>query len=181
MDAACRGKNAWDEAIRDYTPRMLDMSCTTWSKQDSFAVRKLREALDNKFEYKGQPLSIVGFKTAVIRFMKSERCRLKVKWLAGKVECPEHINGTQWGRLKDYWDTPAQRLKALKMKTARQSVKPSHVAGRKGKAGKEAAFVSPWLFYALVMSLCCFFISEGMYVSDKFCKFCSTCLGTHLH
>jgi hypothetical protein len=151
VDAGCRGKNAWDEAIRDYTPRMLDMSCTTWSKQDPFAVRKLREALDNEFEYRGQPLSIVGFKTAIIKFMKSERSRLKVKWLKGLETCPDHINGTQWGRLKEYWDTPAQRLKALKMKSARQSVKASHVVGRKGKAGKEAAFVSPSLHCAHVI------------------------------
>jgi hypothetical protein len=161
VDAGCRGKNAWDEAIRDYTPRMLDMSCTTWSKQDPFAVRKLREALDTEFEYRGQPLSMVGFRTAIIKFMKSERSRLKVKWLAGLVTCPDHINGTQWGRLKDYWDTPAQRLKALKMKTARRSVKPSPVLGRKGKAGKEATLVLTALpsSYFSGCYLCLFFHS----------------------
>ena len=152
VDAACQGKNAWDEAIRNFTPKFLDMSVVAWSKQAGQAVKRLREVLDNEFEYLGHTLSMVGFRQAVTRYMKAERSRLKTKWLKGHDKCPLHIDGEQWLRLINYWKTDAQVLKAQQMAVARQSVKNYSQVGRKGKAGKEAAVVSIHIFGSLLVS-----------------------------
>lgn len=140
VDVACEGKNAWDEAIRKLVPVILDVSVVEWSKQSQTAVKKLKEALDNEFDYVGQPLSMLGFRTAITRFLKSERSRLKAKWLKGVTKCPLNVEfEDQWERLVAYWETDAQQLKAQKMQAARQSVKNNQQVGRRGKAGKELA------------------------------------------
>lgn len=77
MDSTCEGKNAWDEALRDLVPKCLDMSVVAWANHDPKTLKKLRAALDNEFEYVGNPLSMVGFRVAITRFLKAERCRLK--------------------------------------------------------------------------------------------------------
>jgi hypothetical protein len=142
VNAACEGKNAWDRCIRDLVPKILDMSVVEWSKQKPQAVKKLKEALDGEFEYLGQPLSMAGFRAAITRYLKSERNRLKSKWLQGCVDCPLHVDDDQWDRLIEYWQTPAQQLKSHKMQEARQNVKNYALVGRKGKLGKDPAVVS---------------------------------------
>ena len=107
INAKLEGKNAWDEVVRNLVPKILDLSVVEWSKQKLAAVQKLRDALDNEFEYVGNPLSTIAFRTLITRFLKSERSRLKTKWLEKKDYCPFRVNGTQWLRLKDYWQTDA--------------------------------------------------------------------------
>lgn len=89
---------------------------------------------------------MAGFRSAVTRFMKSERSRLKVRWLGSndedKEKAPVHIDPEQWKRLVAYWKTDAQKEKSAKMAVARQSVKTLSAVGRKGKAGVEAELVS---------------------------------------
>ena len=99
VDAACQGKNAWDEAIQNFIPNFLDMNVVAWSKQARQAVKRLREALDNEFEYLGHTLSMVGFRQVITRYMRSQ---LKTKWLKRHDKCPLHIDGEQWLRLIDY-------------------------------------------------------------------------------
>lgn len=175
VDVACEGKNAWDEAIRKLVPLILDVSVVEWSKQSQTAVKKLKEALDDEFDYVGQPLSMLGFKTAITRFLKSERSRLKAKWLKGVTKCPLNVEfEDQWERLIAYWETDAQQLKAQKMQAARQSVKNNQPGGRRGKAGKEQAVRN-------VYSLCnvLVFLSPNCSMLDH-CEEEMLCLYPHL-
>ena len=72
MDGRSEGKNAWDEAIRELVPKIMDMSVVEWSKHPPHRVKKLRDTLDSELEYVGNPLSMAGFRAAITRFMKLE-------------------------------------------------------------------------------------------------------------
>ena len=142
VDAGCEGKNAWDEAVRDLVPKILDVSVVDWAQQKPQSVKRLRDALDNEFEYLGNPLSMVGFRTCIIRFLKSERSCLKARYLKG-VDTPlVHCDPEQWSRLIKYWQTDSQKQKAQKMAVARQSVKNYTLVGRKGKGIQDLETVS---------------------------------------
>ena len=96
IDAGSEGKSAWDTALRDLAPKIVDMSVVEWSQHRPQTLQRLRDALDNEFEYVGNPLSLAGFRSAVTKFLKSERCRLKVQYLSGNVEAPIHVKDDQW-------------------------------------------------------------------------------------
>ena len=98
--------------------------------------------MDNEFEYVGNPLSMVGFRLAVMKFLKSERFRLKNRYLLGEDSPPLHIDEDEWKCLKSYWNTDSQKTKAQCMALAQQSVKSNALVGRKGKAAKEIPMVS---------------------------------------
>jgi hypothetical protein len=142
VDASCEGKNAWDAALRDLVPKIIDISVVDWERHKPHTLKKLRDSLDKEFEYVGHPLSMMGFRTSLTRFLKSERSRLKGRWLRGQKSAPVKVNPDQWTRLIAYWKTDAQKLKASRMAAARQGVKNYTLVGRKGKVGKEAAVVS---------------------------------------
>lgn len=142
LDATCEGKTGWDEAVRNLVPKILDMSIVDWGKQKPAAVEKLRAALDNEFEYYPNPISMIGFRTTITRYMKSERSRLKTRWLKGNDSCPIRVKDDQWKRLKAYWGTEAQQKKAEKMSAARQCVANFSTVGRRSKAAKECQVVS---------------------------------------
>ena len=141
IDGGCDGKNEFDEALRSLVPRILDVSCVRWEDQSPSSVEKLRIALDNQFEYLGNPLSDRGFKNAVKRQMKTERSKMKAWYLGGKKECPVYIEPDQWARLCSYWSKPETEAKAMAMANARRLVKKQSTVGRAGKAGKEALLV----------------------------------------
>jgi hypothetical protein len=141
VDQGSAGKNAWDDAIRSLVPRLLDMSIIEWKGHRPESLEKLREALDLEFEYIGCPLSMRGFRDAVKRFMKTERSRLKGKYLAGDTQCPLHIQPAQWENLQAYWEDTLQVEKASKMANARRQVRNASHVGRKGKGGREAELV----------------------------------------
>lgn len=142
VDSTCEGKNAWDEALRDLVPKCLDMSVVAWANHDPKTLKKLRAALDNEFEYVGNPLSMVGFRVAITRFLKAERCRLKNRYLKGTDTPPLHVNKASWDRLKAYWNTDRQKEKAQKMSLARQSVRNLSCVGRRGKGARLHSAVS---------------------------------------
>jgi hypothetical protein len=122
VDPGCSGKNAWDLAVRNFVPKVLDLSIVDWSKHKPHTLQKLRDLLDNEFEYIGFPLSMSAFRTTVTKFMKSERHRLKVRWLSSKdrenSKAPVHIDPDQWKRLIAYWSTDSQKEKSAKMVVA---------------------------------------------------------------
>lgn len=142
VDTNCKGKNAWDEALRDLVPKCVDVSVVNWSKHEPHTLQKLRAALDNEFEYLGNPLSMVGFRLAVSKYLKAERFRLKSRYLKGIDTPPLHVDKPEWDRLKEYWNTDKQKEKAGKMAVARQSVKNLTTVGRRGKSGRPSATVS---------------------------------------
>lgn len=142
VDGRSEGKNAWDECLRDLVPKCLDMSVVSWKKHQPHTLRKLRAALDNEFEYVGNPLSMTGFRIAVTKYMKSERSRLKARFVKGDVSPPEHIDSPEWERLKEYWNTDAQKLKSANMVKARNQVKDGAKVGRKIKSRTSAVLVS---------------------------------------
>jgi hypothetical protein len=67
-------------------PRILDISIVDWEGQKREAVQKLREKLDSEFEYLENPLSMQGFRNVVKRYLKSERSRLKMRYLSGDMQ-----------------------------------------------------------------------------------------------
>jgi hypothetical protein len=95
IDRACDGKNAWDDAVRTFVPRILDISVIEWEHHKTESVNKLREALYLEFEFVGGELSRQGFRNAIKRFLKGERSRLKAKYLAGHTDCPLHVQPAQ--------------------------------------------------------------------------------------
>ena len=107
IDCFSEEKNVWDESVRNLVLKILDLSIVEWGKQKPVAVQKLRDALDSEFEYVWNPLSTIGFRTIITRFMKSEHHRLKSRWLKGNEACPIHVNGEQWKLLIEYWQTDA--------------------------------------------------------------------------
>lgn len=138
VDPRCEGKNAWDEALRWLVPKILDMSVVEWMKQKPQAMKKLRDTMDREFEYLGHPFSMLGFRQSITRYLKSERSRLKSRWLKGQKACPVHIKDKkQWDRLMAYWQTPAQQLKSQKTAIARQSVKNFMRVGEKARPAKK--------------------------------------------
>jgi hypothetical protein len=142
IDRACDGKNAWDNAVRTFVSRILDISIVECEHHKAEFLKKLREALDSEFEYVGGELSRQGFRNAIKRFLKGKRSRLKTKYLAGHTECPLHVQPAQWDMLKEYWATDGQVQKAAKMANSRKQVKNVSSTGRKGKAGVDAQLVS---------------------------------------
>lgn len=142
VDVTCEGKNAWDEALRELVPKCLDMSVVSWSKHEDHTLQRLRVALDNEFEYLGNPLSIHGFRLSVMKYLKAERARLKLWWLKDKDTAPPlHISDAEWANLKAYWSTNAQKIKTQKMTAARRSVRSDALVGRRGRASREARLV----------------------------------------
>jgi len=104
---------------------------------------KLRDALDNNFEYLGHDLNMLGFQNAIKKYLKTEKSRLKTHFqLCGEDDCPSHVNPDQWDRLQDCWDTKKQVIKSTTMAHARRQVKKISSVGRKGKANKEVQMVS---------------------------------------
>ena len=143
IDAGCLGKNAWDSLVRIYVPRILDMSVIDWDKQKPEAVQKLRQTMNHNFEYLENDLSVLGFRNAIKRYLKTERSRLKTHLMTeGPDVVPVHVFPDQWQRLIKYWGTEKQVKKAETMSLARKLVKNFSSVGRKGRAGKEAALVS---------------------------------------
>ena len=141
IDGGCEGKNEFDGFLRSLVPRILDVSCVRWEEQSPSNIEKLRNALDNEFEYLDNNLSERGFKNAVRRQMKTDRSKMKAWFLGGKKDCPVYIQHDQWARLCEYWSKPETEQKAMRMANARKHVKKQSNIGRVGKVRKEAQLV----------------------------------------
>jgi hypothetical protein len=141
IDAGSDGKNAWDAALRLHVPRVLDISIVDWELQRAESVQLLRDKLDAEFKYVGNRLGTQGFRNAIKRYLKSERSRLKTRFLSGQTDCPLHVEPAQWEKLKVYWSNDLHREKSAKMASARRHVKNYSTVGRKGRAGLEAKLV----------------------------------------
>jgi hypothetical protein len=74
---------------------MLDISIVDWDSHKPESLKKLRDALDSELEYLGNSLSMVGFRNAIKRFLKTERSRLKARYMAGQTECPVNVQPHQ--------------------------------------------------------------------------------------
>jgi hypothetical protein len=146
MDGACDGKNSWDFAVRSAVPRTLDMSCLSWEGQSTDAMDELQERLDRDFEYIGYSLSMEGFRSAVKKYMRHERSRLKTRYCEGHTHYPLHIEEEQWIRLVNYWEADTTMEKSKKMAMARGSVKVLSTIGQKGKDSREVEEVQVSIF-----------------------------------
>lgn len=156
VDASSSGKTAWDRSMRAFAPVILDMSVIDWDKHKPQTLKKLKESMDLEFEYVGGSLSNKGFRNAVQRFLRGERCRLKkLSNPENDDDCPVNIDPEQWKRLKAYWSRGDQVKKSEKMSDARKQVQNVSKHGRRGKAGEEANVVSSYLncFFELLSSL----------------------------
>jgi hypothetical protein len=54
------------------------------------SLKKLKKTLDREFEYVDNEFSLVGFKNVMKRWLKIERSKLKIRFMAGKKDC--HVN-----------------------------------------------------------------------------------------
>jgi hypothetical protein len=70
---------------------MVDMSIIPWEKQKPESIQKLRNALNEEFEYVDNHMNLRGFRNAIKKFLKTERSRLKSKFVAGQTQCPIYI------------------------------------------------------------------------------------------
>jgi hypothetical protein len=102
IDAGCNGKNAWDDSVWGYVPKMIDISITQWEEHKPETLQKLRDTLDAEFQYLNHLLSAIGFKNAIKRFLKTERFHLKAHFLAGNDIFPPHVQPKSWEKLKAY-------------------------------------------------------------------------------
>ena len=102
IDARCDGKNALDDAVRGYVPKMIDMSIIHWKEHKPETLQKLIDTLDAEFEYVDHKLSAIGFCNALKRFLKTKHSWLKSRYLAGNDQCPPHVQPQSWESLKAY-------------------------------------------------------------------------------
>ncbi len=58
----------------------LDYSIIDGNSQRHLDIEKIREILNEEFEFKGPSLSFVGLKRTLSSFMKQEHCRSKHMW-----------------------------------------------------------------------------------------------------
>jgi hypothetical protein len=49
IDASCDGKNAWDDLVQGYVPKIIDMSIIHWEEHKPETLQKLRKTLDAEF------------------------------------------------------------------------------------------------------------------------------------
>jgi hypothetical protein len=138
IDGGCAGKNAWDSAVRSAIPRTLDMSILSWEGQSTNAIDELQERLDCDFEYVGYSLSMQGFRSAMKKYMRQERSRLKTRYREGHKHCPLHIEEEQWTHLVNYWEANTTMEKSKKMLKARGPMKVLSIVRRRGKHRGEA-------------------------------------------
>jgi hypothetical protein len=120
---------------------MLDISIIHWDEHKPETLKKLRETLDAEFGYLDHLLSLQGFRNVIKQFLKTERSRLKTRFLANE-NCPAHVQPKSWEKLKAYWMTDLQQEKAVKMANPRRQVWNYSSVDRKGRDGKEAQLVS---------------------------------------
>ena len=151
VDGASIGKTFWESALRQYIPKIMDISCINYMKQDPDSSRQLRIALEDEFEFIDNTLDDEGYNKCVGNWLIKERARLKEIYMKEKIEnkkrkeeiaCPTHIENWQWENLKDYWDKPSTEEKAQDMRYARSRVKNVNRTGRRGYAGQAADLVS---------------------------------------
>ena len=106
------------------------------------SLQNLREAMDHKFECLDCLLNMHGFRDVVERFMKTEKSWLKEKYLVENMQCPLHIQLSQWDNLQTYWDNSFQVEKVEKMASTRRQVCNTSYVKKKDKRGKVVDLVS---------------------------------------
>ncbi len=110
IDGACDGKNIWDDKIRGFAPRHLNMAIMKVGDQNAVDMGELCRVMDTKFEYLQHELSDQGFKDCVSRFMKFEWSWLKNRWLKhGHTTCPMGVETSQWDTFVAYWSKRATK------------------------------------------------------------------------
>jgi hypothetical protein len=138
IDGACAGKNIWNDRIRGFAPRHLNMAIVKVGEQNAVDMAELRKLMDIEFEYLHHELSDHGFRDCVRRFMKSERSRLKKRWIMhGHTTCPVGVEQSQWDTLAAYWSERATKKRIDQLTGARGAVLKVNKYGRGGKVMAE--------------------------------------------
>ncbi len=142
IDGSCDGKNDWENAMRGFAPRILNMAIVKVGEQNLVDMAELRSQLDNFFEYIHHELSACGFRDCVRRLMKSERSRLKKRYQKdGQNRCPFGVDANQWVTLVKYWEECNTQKKTSQLIGARGVVTKSSKYGRGGKVAAKAKLV----------------------------------------
>jgi hypothetical protein len=128
--------------VRTLIPCILDINVVSWEDHHPNSIKKLRLALDKEFEYVDNKLSTVGFKNVVKRWLKTNKNKLKIRFLEGRTKCPINIEHVHWERLRVCWSKPKTKKKAKQMSNANSKVKILTNVAQTGRAKKEARLVS---------------------------------------
>ena len=145
IDSGCTGHLKWQESVRDFTPRMLDLSIIKYEDQNQSSRDMLRDILFSKFEFTENQVSQSSFETMIKTWLR--RYRERVKRFHGKsLKAPGSISEEEWGSIRKYWDTPGHKEKSEKMTETRKKVAYNPRLGRHGYAGKETKMVSSFCY-----------------------------------
>ena len=145
VDSGCSGHLKWQEYIRDYTPRMLDMSVIKYDDQNADSREKLWEAFVAKFEFVDHEVTQLSFDKMIKTWLRKERERVK-RIHGHKSKGPDNYTDPQWDSLKKYWETTDHREKSEKMSETRKKVAYHPRLGRHGYAGNALKAVSFYFF-----------------------------------
>ena len=140
IDSGCRGHLKWQEHIRNLTPRLLDMSITTYENQPEASRKKLREALINKFEFLENEVTDSTLDKMIKTWMRKSRERMKRNF-GGTTKAPTNVEVKQWDALQRHWSDPKTQEKSERMSENRKKAVYNPRVGRHGYAGKEAKMV----------------------------------------
>jgi hypothetical protein len=136
-----------------FVPRMLDMSIVDWDSHKPESLKKLQDALDSEFEYLGNPLSMVGFRNAIERFLKTERSMLKARYMVGQTECPVNVQPHQWECLKQYWAMDHNVAKTAKMVSCKEAGQKLFQSRQEGQSGEGVCAGECTLYHAHCKSM----------------------------
>ena len=140
IDSACAGHLKWQEFVRDYTPRMLDMSIIKYEEQNESSRGKLQDALRKKFEFVENEVIDDSMDKMIKMWLRKDRERMK-RLHGGKTKAPTKINPEQWNALKKYWELSSSKMKSESMTNSRSKVAYNPRVGRRGYGGKHAKLV----------------------------------------
>ncbi len=134
IDGACDGKNIWDDKIRGFAPRHLNMAIVKVGDQNVVHMGGFCKVMDTKFGYLQHELSDWGFGDFVRRFMKSKWFRLKKQWIKhGHTLCPMGVETSQWDTLVAYWFECATKKRTNQLISAKGGITKVSKYERGGK------------------------------------------------
>ena len=93
IDSGCMGHLKWQENIRDFTPRMLDMSTVVYEDQKESSLHKLKECLFNKFEFIDNEVTSASFDKMIKTWLRKYRERVKRLYGSRKEPPPRSLIG----------------------------------------------------------------------------------------
>ena len=146
IDSGCAGHLKWQEQVRNFTPRMLDLSVIKYEDQSQSSRDKLRDQLFSKFEFVNNEVTQISFDKMIKTWLRRYRERVR-RVHGGSVKPPGRYTDEQWASLRNYWTSTEYKEKSETMSERRKKQMYNPRVGRHGYAGKAANLVSTLHMY----------------------------------